>query len=514
LLLAGILAVAAPVLIQTPPAGASEPLNGGGSTWSAVAIQQWQSDIARQGFTVNYQPTGSTAGRIGFYQGQYDFAVSEIPFQPKYCSNPADPTTCDNELSHVHRPFLYIPIVAGGTSILYNLQINGQAFKQLHLSPKTLSEIFTGVIKFWDAADIAADNPGVGFPHTAVTPVVRSDGSGTSYQFTAFMSTEQPALWNAFCQSQGIATPCPPTSQFPAPSGYAAQNGSDGVANFVAAPYNNGAIGYAEAAYGLQRGVPLASLKNASGAFVEPTGVNVAVALTKAIINADHTQNLLGVYANPDVRAYPMSSYSYMIVPTAPATSPMDVSKGATLGQFILYFLCQGQQEADPLGYSPLPPNLVELGFSVEQQIPGGPAPPPINKCNNPTITGNYLLAHHIASAATGAVASAGTGAKANASKATTSTATSGAGAAATANQAGATGTTVEAGAPGGSTGDVATGTTLVQATSQNFGKPWRAASLLSVLLVSALVVGLMLGPPTASLLVRRRRSVEAISRE
>ena len=382
-------------LFPAARAYAAEPINGGGSTWSAVAIAQWQADIARQGVTVNYQATGSTAGRQGFYNSQYDFAVSEIPFQPKYCSNPADPGTCTDEISLVHRPFLYMPIVAGGTSLLYNVQINGQQFTHLQLSPKTLTEIFTGVITNWNAPDIAADNPGINFPSLTITPVVRSDGSGTSYQFTAYMANQQSNLWNAFCVSQGIAvapgTVCPPTSQYPAPTSFASQSGSDGVANFVAAPYNNGAIGYAESAYGIERGVPLASLLNAAGQYVQPTARNVAVALTKAIINTDHTQNLLGVYVNPDPRTYPMSSYSYMIVPIGPVTYPMDTSKGTTLGQFILFFLCQGQQEAAPLGYSPLPPNLVQLGFDVEQQVPGAPAPPPISQCNNPTITGNFL---------------------------------------------------------------------------------------------------------------------------
>src|SRR5262245_34469112 len=125
------LVVASTLWVMAVPAGASEPVNGGGSTWSAIAIQQWQADVARQGLTVNYQSVGSTAGRRGFYQSQYDFAVSEIPFQTKYCTS-----TCDNELANVHRPFSYMPIVAGGTSLLYNLQINGQQFRKLKLSPR------------------------------------------------------------------------------------------------------------------------------------------------------------------------------------------------------------------------------------------------------------------------------------------------------------------------------------------------------------------------------------------
>jgi phosphate transport system substrate-binding protein len=513
-------------VVPGSPAYASEPINGGGSTWSAVAISQWQQDIARQGVTVNYQATGSTAGRQGFYNSQYDFAVSEIPFQPKYCSNPADPSTCTDEISLVHRPFLYMPIVAGGTSILYNLQIDGQQFTKLQLSPKTLTEIFTGVVTNWNAPDIAADNPGVNFPDLPITPVVRSDGSGTSYQFTAYMANQEANLWNAFCLSQGIKdNPCPPTSQYPAPTNYAAQSGSDGVANFVAAPYNNGAIGYAESAYGIERGVPLASLLNVAGQYVQPTARNVAVALTKAVINPDHTQNLLAVYVNPDPRTYPMSSYSYMIVPTSPVTYPMDTSKGTTLGQFILYFLCQGQQEAAPLGYSPLPPNLVQLGFDVEAQVPGAPPPPPINQCNNPTITGNFLAqvyapppptttpAHTGSTSATHSTGPSGPGSTLGYVPGTTGPNGQHAGTSTT----GPNGTTPGPGstavnplnpqASSDSTGlpGVVANAQLAFGRPQKFGKGWHPLSSAVAFLVTLVLVAVALGPPVVSVYRKRR---------
>jgi phosphate transport system substrate-binding protein len=126
---------------------------------------------------------------------------------------------------------------------------------------------------------------------------------------------------------------------------------------------------------------------------VQPTAENVAVALGRARINTDRTQNLHDVYTNPDPRAYPVSSYSYMIVPTS-TTAPFTADKGATLGKFILYFLCTGQQKAKQLGYSPLPPNLVQFGFDAEKLIPGAPAPPPLQDCANPTITGGFTTAN------------------------------------------------------------------------------------------------------------------------
>jgi phosphate ABC transporter phosphate-binding protein len=392
--LAALIAATAAVwtfILPNVPARADEPIHGEGSTWSYPAIQQWQADLANQGETVNYDSVGSTAGRVAFYNGTADFAVSEIPFQGNYCT-PSVPPVCDNEqqlVANSHRTYAYMPIVAGGTSIGYNLQINGQQFRGLKLSSQSLAGIFLGTIKFWDDPAIRADNPGVSMPHVAVHPVGRSDGSGTSYQFTAYLNALQPSATAAFCASQRLPANCLPTSQYPPASFITLQNGSDGVANYVTASYSNGAIGYAEYAYWTERGAPVASIKNASGQYTQPTAVNVAVALTKAFINTDNTQNLSQVYVNPDARTYPISSYSYMIVPTNDQ-APMDTGKGATLSKFILYFLCQGQQEAQPLGYSPLPPNLVQIGYNVNNLIPGGTkvGPATAANCNNPTFHG------------------------------------------------------------------------------------------------------------------------------
>ncbi len=404
-----VLAGAAAVLLSSVlppvmPAAADEPIYGEGSTWSFPAIQQWEADMANHGETINYNGTvGSTAGRVAFYNAQADFAVSEIPFQPNYCT-PTVPPVCDNEqqlVDNSHRTYLYMPIVAGGTSVGYNLQINGQPFRNLRLNSATLAGIFTGAISFWDNPAIEALNPGVTFPHIPVHPVGRSDGSGTSYQFSAYLAAEQPVITHAYCARLGLPASCLPTSQWPSAPGMTLQNGSDGVANYVTATYNNGAIGYAEYAYWIERSAPVVSVENAAGQFRQPTAVNVAVALTKAVIDGTpgplyHTQVLSGVYVNPDPRTYPISSYSYMIVPTNDV-APMDTGKGATLSKFILYFLCSGQQEAQPLGYSPLPPNLVQLGYDVNNAIPGGTkvglATPA--DCNNPTFHG-FLQANRI----------------------------------------------------------------------------------------------------------------------
>jgi phosphate ABC transporter phosphate-binding protein len=370
------------------PVLANSVVDGAGSTWSQIAVDQWRADVARQGLTINYQGIGSSAGRTAYYQGQVDFAVSEIPFQTG-----ADSGGINEVQAAASRPYAYLPIVAGGTAFMYHLVIAGKRVNNLQLSPATAAKIFTGEITNWNHPEIAADNPGQTFPSLPIKVVIRSDGSGTSAQFTAFMADQTPAIWGAFCQRSGLGSSCPPTSLYPNPPGanFAAQQFSDGVANFVAAPYNNGSITYVEYGYAKERGFPVASVRNKAGFYTQPTAQAVAIALQGATINAEGIQQLKGTYEHPDPRAYPVSSYSYMIVPIS-ETGPFNASEGQSLGNFILYFLCAGQQKAEQLGYSPLPRNLVQIAFNAVTRIPGAPTPPPIDSCNNPTITGNFLV--------------------------------------------------------------------------------------------------------------------------
>jgi len=382
------LVVAVLVPITAGPALADVSIDGAGSTWSQIALQQWAADVARQGISVNYQGVGSTSGRVFYYQNQIDFAASEIPFTSAYRDSTGSVITNEVALA-AHRPYAYMPDVAGGTSFMYHLNINGQLITTLRLTPLEIAKIFTGGITNWDDPSIAKDNPQLQLPNLPIRPVVRSDGSGTTAQFTAFMAAEEPAIYNAFCQRVGLnVTPCPSVSLWPDINAVSQQL-SDGVANYVAAPYNNGAITYVEYGYAKQRGFPVASVLNAAGYFTQPTAGDVAVALTKATLNADLTQNLFGVYNNPDPRTYPVSSYSYLIVPTTTA-SPFTAAKGTTLSKFILYLACAGQQEAAQLGYSPLPPNLVQDVFNVVDKIPGHVTPPPLSQCDNPTINGQF----------------------------------------------------------------------------------------------------------------------------
>ena len=375
-----IFALGAVLLSPIVPASAASyvPVSGAGSTWSANAMDQWRRNVNQYGMRIDFQASGSSDGRNQFRNGTVDFAVSEIPYGLKD-GNAVDPVPS--------RPFAYMPIVAGGTSFMYNLKIGPNRVTQLRLSGENIAKIFTGVITKWDDPAIKADNPGLTLPPIKVVPVVRSDGSGTTAQFTAWLASQYPNIWNAYCQKVGRSTPCGFTSNFPSGPGFVAQSGSLGVSGYVKQDQSVGTITYVEYSYAKAAGFPAAKVLNKAGFYVLPTAEAVAVGLLGAKINPDLSQNLAGVYGNADKRAYPLSSYSYMILPTS-NDNGFSNEKGNTLADFANYFLCQGQQQADALGYSPLPINLVQAGFDQIRRIPGAVVENiNIAKCNNPTFS-------------------------------------------------------------------------------------------------------------------------------
>ncbi|MER6400304.1 substrate-binding domain-containing protein [Kitasatospora sp. NPDC001603] len=404
-LLSLILAAGSLLLGQSTPAFAATALNADGSSWAGPAIDQWRQDVAPQGIQINFNPIGSAAGRNQWSIGQDDFTASDVPFRSQTDTGlgQAGQAGGSGKAENPRYGFSYVPITAGGTTFMYNLVVAGKQVRDLRLSPQTVVDIFTNKITNWNDPKITADY-GKALPSLPITPVVRSDGSGATAQFTRWMSHTHGAQWEEYCKSvNGVS--CGDYTEFFPPSGrMTAQNGSDVVAGYIKAPSGLGTIGYDEYAFAKRSNWPVVKVLNPAGYYTLPTASNVAVALTAAKIRGvdDSTaaddpdylqQNLDGVYSMNDPRSYPLSSYSYLIVPRAGAALPppprFTNDKGSALSRFLAYVLCEGQGEADGLGYSPIPRNLVRGGLLQTQHIPGNASPVDANtlaNCANPTF--------------------------------------------------------------------------------------------------------------------------------
>lgn len=393
----GALGPAAPAG-STARAAAYAQIEGTGSTWSKNIVDQWIADVDRFGIKVTYTGGGSSVGRKNFANRTTDFGISEIPFQGKDEQGQADTSN--------GREFAYLPIVAGGTAFTYHLEIGGKLVKNLRLSGETLAKIFTNQITDWGDAAITKDNNGRKFPKLPITPVVRSDGSGTTAQFTTWLDDQYRSTWRRFYSRGGL------TSYYPRKGRAIGAAGSDQVMNTISSSAGNGTIGYVEYSYPVNEDYPVVKLLNRGGYYVEPTQYNVAVALTKARIqdrnpNAQDylTQILDGVYAAKDPRAYPLSSYSYMLIPTGKSDTRMTTAKRQSLVDFMFWGLCEGQVKAGKYGYSPLPLNLVQAGFKQLGRLKKADNAVDIanrsaTKCHNPTFVAGDLKRNRLAEVA------------------------------------------------------------------------------------------------------------------
>ena len=410
--------------VIAPKAVAHAQITGSGSSWSANAVNQWIADVTQNGLQVVFTSTGSAQGRKDFTNVTTDFAVTDIGYQGQDKVTGDADSSCKNVTDFVNgipsgpscRPFSYLPIVAGGTAFPYQIRVAGKLVRNLRLSGKTLAKIFTNQITNWNDPAITADNNGRKLPNITIIPVVHSEGSGSTAQLTRYFNKMYPEIWRPYLGQDGD------TEYYPRKGQMIAQNGSDGVINFLTSSAANGAIGYDEYSYALAKNFPVVKLQNSAGYYALPTQYNVAVALTQSRICGIDVrpsagdkycslgpggstvnekspqyllQNLDKVYTYNDKRTYPLSSYSYMIIPTSATDTRMTTAKRQTLADYLYYSICQGQAEMGPIGYSPLPVNLVQASFSQTAKLKTADAGVDLSKrdvttCNNPTfVKGN-----------------------------------------------------------------------------------------------------------------------------
>jgi phosphate transport system substrate-binding protein len=316
-----IAATTATTATASRSARSGDQLVGAGATFPFPLISQWVADYpSKTGVAIVYQPIGSGGGIAAITGKTVDFGASDAPLSPDQFAACGD---C-----------VEIPWVLGATAVMYNLH---GVKNNLHLTGPVIADIYLGNIKNWNDPAIAKLNPGVSLPGEAITPVYRSDGSGTSYNFTDYLSKVSPS----FASKVGRST------QPPFPTGVGAK-GSSGVSGVLTK--TEGAIGYADIAYALKNHIQFAWVKNAAGRFAGPGLRGIAAAastVTKASIPANNEMHIVDPPKSNPV-AYPICTFSYVIVHKSS-------SKAALLRRFIFYALTGGQAFAPKLLYGKIP---------------------------------------------------------------------------------------------------------------------------------------------------------------
>jgi phosphate transport system substrate-binding protein len=321
------LSLAGAVLVCTAASvSQAQKLNGAGATFPYPIYSKWFSEYSAQhpGVEINYQAIGSGGGIRQVTAGTVDFGASDGPMT-------------DEQLAASKVKLLHIPTVLGAVVPIYNLPEVGS---DLHFSPDVLADIYLGKITNWNDARIQKDNPGAKLPNTEIFVVHRSDGSGTTYIFTDFLSK----VSNDWKSGTGKGT---------APSwprGIGAK-GNEGVAGMVR--QTPGAVGYVELIYALQNKIDTGLVKNAAGSWQKATVSSVtAAAASVKQMPADYRVSITNA---PGKDAYPISSFTWLLVPS-PAP---DQGKGKVLKDF-LGWMVDHESEATALNYAPLPTSVVD----------------------------------------------------------------------------------------------------------------------------------------------------------
>lgn len=300
-------------------------LRGGGATFPFPIYQRWFTSFqnAFPAITITYDPVGSSDGSMRFSTGEFDFAGSDVP---PWVLKPA-------------RESRAFPTVIGAVVLVYNLpKFSGE----LRLTPESAAAIFEGKIASWDDPELQALNPGAYLPHRPIRVIHRSDGSGTTFAFTHYLSETVPEWKRSVGEGDRVAWP----------TGEGAA-GNQGVSALVAdTPYS---FGYTQFIYAFRRKLGISSVRNAAGRFVRADLPSISAAARSIghSIPADFNRSLIG---SPDRDAYPISTLTWLVVPE----KETDADKRAAVKRLLEWALGPGQRQAMSLGYVPLPRSLIE----------------------------------------------------------------------------------------------------------------------------------------------------------
>jgi phosphate transport system substrate-binding protein len=309
-------------------------INGAGATFPYPIYSKWFDEYAKVDPSVrfNYQSIGSGGGQKQILAETVDFGASDGPMS-------------DENLARAPGKILHIPTVAGAVVVTYNLPGN----LKLRLDGPTIVDIFRGKITKWNDAPITGQNPGVELPPLDIVVVHRSDGSGTSYIFTDYLSAVSDA-WRAEVGKNASV-------KWPVGLG---GKGNEGVAGQV--KQTPGAIGYIELIYALQNKLPYADIKNSRGNYVSASLNSITAAVATAKVPDDFRFSVVNA---PGGNAYPIAGTTWLLV----YEMQKDPSKGKKLVEFLNWALTDGEQLASALDYAPLPKNLQARALARVKEI-------------------------------------------------------------------------------------------------------------------------------------------------
>jgi phosphate transport system substrate-binding protein len=311
-----------------PRAAAAQTLiNGAGATFPYPLYSKWFDEYARVDPEVrfNYQSIGSGGGIKQVTARTVDFGATDGPMT-------------DAQLKQAPAELLHVPTVLGAVVATYNLP----GSPRLRFTPDVVADIFLGKITKWNDARILAANAGVALPDRPIVVVHRSDGSGTTYIWVDYLSKASPE-WQ---QKVGVGT----SVSWPVGLG---GKGNEGVSGQV--KNTPGALGYVELAYAVKNKLPVASIKNAAGTFVEPT-IQTTTAAAAAAARSMPADFRVSLTNPPGDEAYPIASFTWLLVYR---DQPNEV-KGRALVKFLWWMSHEGQRYADDLLYAPLPTAVVK----------------------------------------------------------------------------------------------------------------------------------------------------------
>ena len=306
-------------------AGSAQQVTGAGSTFVYPVLSAWAADYQKDsGIGINYQSIGSGAGISQVKAGTVDFGATDQPL-------------ASNELAQSN--LAQFPIVVGGIVAVVN--VSGLSSGQLKLTGPLLADIYAGKVKSWNDPAIIKLNAGVKLPNSNITVVHRSDGSGTTFNFTHNLAQVSYKWKSGPGEGKTVSWP----------TGVGGK-GNEGVAGYVKQIPNS--IGYVEYAYVVQNKMTYAQLQNAAGTFVSPSADSFSAAAANADWGAAKDFNLVMTNA-PGANAYPITATTFILMPR----QPKDKAKSGAALKFFKYALKKGQQQAKSLDYVPLPDTLV-----------------------------------------------------------------------------------------------------------------------------------------------------------